>query len=99
MPSSGMCRRVAPLRTDVSEKRIASIVRVNRNSVLRLLVTVNVVPSSLIVFTLMMEVIFSPETSVMIRATRRQVPEDILQWNERDHKMSPPYVMCRATTK
>jgi demethoxyubiquinone hydroxylase (CLK1/Coq7/Cat5 family) len=30
MPSSGMLRRVALVRTDVSEERIASIIRVTR---------------------------------------------------------------------
>jgi hypothetical protein len=54
MPSSGMLRQVSPVRNDVSEERIASIIRVTRigelgtlvvtliRSVLRLLVTTNV---------------------------------------------------------
>jgi hypothetical protein len=57
MPSSGMLRRVAVVRTDVSKELSASIVRVtrigelgtltvtsNRCSVCRLLVTASVVP-------------------------------------------------------
>jgi hypothetical protein len=44
MASSGMLRRVALVRSDVSEELIASIIRVTR-SVRRLLVTANVVPS------------------------------------------------------
>jgi hypothetical protein len=44
--------------------------------VLQLQVTANVVPSALILFTLMMEVIRSPETSVLIRAVWRHIPED-----------------------
>jgi hypothetical protein len=44
-------------------------------SVRRLLVTSNVVPSPPILATLMMEVICSPETSVLTRATRFNNPE------------------------
>jgi hypothetical protein len=90
MPSSEKLRRVALVRTDVSEERIASIITVtilvvtsNRivflRSMLRLLVTANVVPSSPILVTLMMEAIRSSETSVLTRATRRKITEyDIL---------------------
>jgi hypothetical protein len=41
-----------------------------------LLVTANVVPSSLILVTLMMEAIHFSETSVLIRAKRHTIPED-----------------------
>jgi hypothetical protein len=44
-------------------------------SILRLLVTANI-PSSLILVTLMMEALNCSETSVLIRTTRRNVPED-----------------------
>jgi hypothetical protein len=42
---------------------------------LRLLVTADVVRSSPIIFTLIMEAIHSSETSVPTRATRRNIPE------------------------
>jgi hypothetical protein len=45
-------------------------------SLLRLLVTANVVPSSSILVTLMTEPLRSSETSVLTTATRRNVTED-----------------------
>jgi hypothetical protein len=65
--SSGMLRRVALVRTDVSEERIASVIRVTRIGELGTLAvtnnrrTVNVVPSSLILFSLMMDAILSSD--------------------------------------
>jgi hypothetical protein len=61
---------VALVITDVSEERIASIIRVKRISELGTTLLVNskfanIVPSSLSLFTLMMEAIRSYETSVL----------------------------------
>jgi hypothetical protein len=73
MPSSGMWSRVALVRTDVLEERIASIIRLTRICELGTLVVTYF-------FTLMMEAIRSSQTSVLTRATRRNIPEDgILQ--------------------
>jgi hypothetical protein len=92
MAPSGMLRRVALVRTDISEERSASYIRVTRIGVLgttlavtsnqstlqRNTTTANAAPSSSILITLIMEKLISSETSDLTRATRRNIPEDAI---------------------
>jgi hypothetical protein len=80
MMSSGILRRVILVRTDVSEERSASFIRVVvfLRSFRRLLVRASVVPSSPILVTLMKEELSSSETSVLTRATLRNILEDAI---------------------
>jgi hypothetical protein len=99
-----MLRRMGLVRSDVSEERIASIIRVTRivelgttlaitsnpstlrrNTTLRFSVTANVVPNSSIHVTLMYA-IRSSETSVLTRATWRNILEDVVLHSHRRKK-------------
>jgi hypothetical protein len=81
MASSGVCRRIDLLRTDISEERIPTLITV--------LVIVNVVSSTLILSTVMMEVISFSETLVLTIATRHHIPEDcILHSHRREYLKS-----------
>jgi hypothetical protein len=97
-----MLRRVALVRTDVSEKRSAPIIRLTRIGVCRLLVTANVVPSSPILVNLILEALRSPETLVLIRATRCNIPEDGIfrshrRGNLKSYTSSFDRSVCRKT--
>jgi hypothetical protein len=64
------------------------------DSVLRLQVTANVVSSSPIFVTLIMEAICSSETSVLTRATRRNIAEEDFLPSHRRENFKPKYYYC-----
>jgi hypothetical protein len=107
MVSSGLFRRVALVRTDVSEEPSPSFIRVTKigelgtalaaiRSVRRLLVAASVVPSSPILVTLM-EALGSSETSVHTRATRRNIPENTILHSHRCENLKS-YIFCFLLT-
>jgi hypothetical protein len=87
MPFSGMWPSVALVKTDVSEKPVASII-----SVLLLLVTANAFPSPLILFNLSMEAKRSSETSYKSHTTSNPII-----WHSSDLSLSGiNYILCEG---
>jgi hypothetical protein len=74
--------------------------RISELGTAQFLVTANVVPSSLILFTLMIEAILSYETSLLTKATLRYIPEDEILSRQLDSEcclintVQKPIILC-----
>jgi hypothetical protein len=87
MESSGLLRRVALVRTDVS-KELRDSIRVTRIGELGTTQAVtSIVPSSPVLVTLMKEALFSSETSVLTKPTRHNISEDAILHSHRSESL------------
>jgi hypothetical protein len=106
MVSSGMLRRVALVRTDVSEELdknqwlgTTPAVTSDRRKLRRNTSYSECCSKSPIPVTLMKEALRSSETSVLTRATRRNIPEDtILHSHRREKLKSYVFLIARLYT-
>jgi hypothetical protein len=90
---------VALITNDLSEERVATIIRAKRVSELAtaLAVTSNNLPSKMIRFTLILETLRSPETSVLTRAIWSHILEDGIIHSHRRENLKP-YIALNGWT-
>jgi hypothetical protein len=92
MVSSGMLSRVDVVRTDVSEELSASFIRETR--ICELGTTLAVTSNRRTLQSLKKEALSSSVTSVLIRATQRNIPEDTILHSRRRENLKSYIIFC-----